>query len=292
MSKLIDLTNEKYGRLTVINRITPPGVPIKWHCKCDCGNECDVRGNDLKNGRTKSCGCLRKEKASENFNDLTGQKFGKLTVLYKTDKRTSQRSIYWHCKCDCGNECDVPNSRLTNKNTQSCGCLHTENAYNSNLVGKIFGKLTVIEKTEKRAYDEIIWKCRCECGNICEIRTNLLTQGRTKSCGCLISTGEEKIKKLLTEANIPFEMQKTFDTCRFPDTKALAKFDFYVNNKYLIEFDGKQHFDPKAGWGEDFNKIKNRDNYKNQWCKENNVPLIRIPYTKLDTLKLEDLILN
>lgn len=74
-----------------------------------------------------------------------------------------------------------------------------------------------------------------------------------------------------------------------------AYFDFYIENKYLIEYDGEQHFNYKnEGWNiqENFNKTKERDLIKNQWCKQNNIPLIRIPYWKLDTLKLDDLILE
>ena len=92
--------------------------------------------------------------------------------------------------------------------------------------------------------------------------------------------------------NIYYEQQKTFSNCIFPNTKGLAKFDFYVNNQYLIEFDGEQHFNSrKYGYftEEKVKEIKYRDEIKNQWCKNNNIPLIRIPYTHLQDLCLEDL---
>lgn len=62
MSTLIDLTGNKYGKLTVIGRQpnAPCGVTV-WECKCDCGNTKNVRGNNLKSGAVKSCGCLLKE---------------------------------------------------------------------------------------------------------------------------------------------------------------------------------------------------------------------------------------
>ena len=74
----------------------------------------------------------------------------------------------------------------------------------------------------------------------------------------------------------------------------MAKFDFYINNAYLVEFDGEQHFRPTGFYNsvEEFAKTVERDAYKNQWCKDNNIPLIRIPYTKLDTLCIEDLMLE
>ena len=69
-------------------------------------------------------------------------------------------------------------------------------------------------------------------------------------------------------------------------------FDFLIENTYLIEYDGEQHY---FGWSYDIEDLKiqqQRDEYKNQWCKDNNIPLIRIPYTKLDTLCIEDLMLE
>ena len=66
MGKLIDLTGLKFGKLTVLKRdddyIKPNGQhSTKWLCQCDCGNGISVRGADLKNKKTRSCGCLRKE---------------------------------------------------------------------------------------------------------------------------------------------------------------------------------------------------------------------------------------
>ena len=138
-----------------------------------------------------------------------------------------------------------------------------------------------------------MWKCQCDCGNIITVRGADLWNGHTKSCGCISSFGEEKITTILKNANIPFVIQKTFNNCRFPDTNALAKFDFYVNDSYLIEYDGKQHFSyTSCGWDNEsnYNKIIEHDKYKNDWCIINDIPLIRIPYTQYDTLNLNDLL--
>lgn len=74
-----------------------------------------------------------------------------------------------------------------------------------------------------------------------------------------------------------------------------AKFDFYVEDKYLIEYDGETHFNSNLhGWFTE-DKLEaqlERDAIKNKWCKENNIPLIRIPYTILKYLKIEDLLLE
>lgn len=59
------------------------------------------------------------------FNDLTGKRFGKLTVKYEIKERR-KRSVYWRCKCDCGNEIDVKGIYLTTGDTKSCGCIKAD----------------------------------------------------------------------------------------------------------------------------------------------------------------------
>ena len=79
MPKLVDLTNQKFGRLIAIKRDgkTKLGA-IKWLCLCDCGNNTIIVGSQLRNGRTKSCGCLRGAiplpKGQASFNALFGAK--------------------------------------------------------------------------------------------------------------------------------------------------------------------------------------------------------------------------
>src|SRR5262245_15394997 len=72
----------RFDHLTVINQTTPsPSRKSRWECQCDCGNLTKVHAYDLQSGRTKSCGCLRKENASKLFaKDITGQRFGRLVA--------------------------------------------------------------------------------------------------------------------------------------------------------------------------------------------------------------------
>lgn len=109
-----------------------------------------------------------------------------------------------------------------------------------------------------------------------------------------ISLGEQVIAQLLTDNNIPFIREATFGTCLFEDTKYPARFDFWVQEKYLIEYDGEQHFKSVEFWGgeEQLKLQQERDKRKNEWCKENQIPLIRIPYAKLNNLNIEDLLLE
>lgn len=122
-----DLTGQKYGRLTVIKESEPKNNKRYWDCRCECGNEKTVEMNQLRQGKTKSCGCLHKEKVSQmSLNDLTGKRFGKLTVLQKSNKTDKKKQVYFDCECDCGNTKAILGSNLSRGITKSCGCARTE----------------------------------------------------------------------------------------------------------------------------------------------------------------------
>ena len=234
--------------------------------------------------------------------DLVGQRFERLLVLSQAEniKTPNGRShVAWNCKCDCGKEIIVRGDCLRNGHTVSCGCKQKENRLLAgksrilDLVGKTFGKLTVLgDSGERSSSGDVIWLCQCECGNQTKVTGSNLNRKKygTISCGCSHSQGEEKISKILTELGIPFEYQKTFDTCIFPDTNKKARFDFYIDNFLILEYDGEQHFYCKeSGWNnqKNFERIKKSDAYKNQWCKNNNILLARIPYTDFKLLSKE-----
>lgn len=244
--------------------------------------------------------------------DRTGLRYGRLMVVERAPNIiTGGRSrVAWKCKCDCGNEIITTGDNLQNGSTKSCGCLNTETrqklGYNNrqSLIGCQFGDLTVIEdcnetiRVGERGYAHL-YLCRCKCGTELKVRDSNLRSGNTQSCGCnRESHGERKIKELLSLANIPYLQEKTFDSCRFSDTNSLARFDFYIDNRYLIEFDGEQHFTPhNFGAGEEeqqrmFTTIQEHDRYKNKWCLEHDIPLIRIPYSHLNNLTIDDLQLS
>lgn len=105
--------------------------------------------------------------------ELTGKRFGQLTVLEYD--RTKQK---WKCQCDCGNTIYKTTGHL-NANAVSCGC-----AQKKDLTGKRFGKLMVLSKTENRKRGAYLWRCQCDCGNICEKTTGDLNSGSAISCGC------------------------------------------------------------------------------------------------------------
>ncbi len=189
-----DLRGKVFGHLTVLYRVkNTKNTATLWKCLCDCGNECISRADGLKKGSATHCGCLTKEHQSQrNFEDLTGKKFGKLTVLYRSDKIGEHSSPRWRCKCECGNECDVSSASLRN-GTQSCGCLKGRREYGpsplaKNEIGNTYGELTVIEEAPTPLGKQgKFWKCRCSCGNeIIVWGTALRCQNKT-NCGCKTS---------------------------------------------------------------------------------------------------------
>lgn len=232
-----NLIGNRYNRFIVIGK---DDKKYYWICKCDCGTVKSVRSDHLKSGATKSCGCKTRENASKlgkrtsdkisgwNFEDITGKRFGRLTVKGLYEKGNNKKSPLWLCKCDCGAE-------------------------------------TIVAGTNIRI-------------------------GHTTSCGCATSQWEEKIGRILTANGLHFTKNKTFNTCRF-ENGTLAKFDFYVESEFIVEFDGEQHEKPVKLWGgvDEYEKMKHRDNIKNEWCINNKIPLVRIPYSARKNLNINDI---
>jgi len=129
---LIDLTGQRFGRLTVIERdkphITSGGVSVTyWICKCDCGNITSVGTQKLRNGHTVSCGCARHDVKGQGFEDLTGKRFHRLVVVRFLEKNErTTRGYNWLCRCDCGKMVKANANKLKTGLQQSCGCLKEE----------------------------------------------------------------------------------------------------------------------------------------------------------------------
>ena len=101
-----------------------------------------------------------------------------------------------------------------------------------------FGNLTAIKYHHTSTSKRSIWECICDCGTTSYVGLTDLTMGKTQSCGCIRSRGEALISQILNDNNIQFEKQKTFSNCVFVETGGLALFDFFVDNQYIIEYDG------------------------------------------------------
>ena len=122
--KAEDLTGLKFGMLKVLERVQNRNKQVQWKCLCVCGEFTTASTRSLKMGLKQSCGCLRKR--GQNRKDLTGKKFGRLTVLYPQEKLSRRGTVIWRCRCSCGNEVDVASDDLGAGNNRSCGCLKIE----------------------------------------------------------------------------------------------------------------------------------------------------------------------
>lgn len=171
--------------------------------------------------------------------DLTGQTFGKLTVLEEAQERNRSGSVCWVCQCECGNIVIVNGDNLRRNHTKSCGCQKKESAQARvvDLTGQRFGKLVVNRKTNNPypGNRHTYWLCDCDCG-----RSDILVDGenlksgKILSCGCLgNSKGEIAIINLLTQNQIPFVKEKTFDNCIYQDTQKKQDLIFIYHKKTL-----------------------------------------------------------
>lgn len=301
MAKLIDLTGQVFGKLTVLKRDdSRSNKGTYWWCQCECGNKISVRKDQLTRakGPKTSCGCDLKEKNSKaHLKDITGQTFGKLTVIHRVTSRPGSKAARWLCKCECGKECEVDGIQLRNGSVQSCGCKRYESHNGIDETGKRYGKLLVLGRSPVSLNStHIFWRCRCDCGAIKDINGTYLRSGASTSCGCERSTGEYKITQLLNQCNIPFKREYSFSDLLGLDGGRL-RFDFGIlkadgSLAYLIEYDGVQHFQSNCFGADEqaFIKLQQHDQLKNDYCQKHNIPLIRIPYTKLKTLSIKDLI--
>lgn len=120
--------------------------------------------------------------------DLTGKKFGKWTVLRRSENRKSQ--TYWDCRCDCGNTKSINGYALVNGKSKSCGCAKnmsiskTRKNRTEDLTGMRFGRLTVVSRAENIG-NASSWNCICDCKRTKVVRGYSIKNGDTKSCGCL-----------------------------------------------------------------------------------------------------------
>ena len=234
--------------------------------------------------------------------DMTGQKFGRLLVIERAPNNKAGRAM-WKCKCDCGNEVIVLGKNIRNGTTKSCGCLQRERTSEASLidlVGKRFGKLTVLSRVPGRTSNgKVEWECQCDCGSVIKVLGDSLRRGHTLSCGCIVSQGELIISQILQQHDIYFKKEINFFDGKYLDSNSRFFFDFGIYNskdelQYIIEYDGYQHFNRVGGWNtkESSELTHQRDMIKNEYCFSHNIPLIRIPYSHKDKITIQDLLIQ
>ena len=185
----------------------------------------------------------------------------------------------------------IPNSHLSGKGCPICGKI--QRGLSKRTTNETFIKKANIIHHNKYDYSLINWinshekiKILCpEHGEFEQTPTNHLDNKQ----GCPIckeSKGEEKISNVLKKMNIPFIQEKTFQNC--VGKKRKLPFDFYLPKQNLIiEYDGKHHFEMVDAFGGEkgFDEIQQNDKIKNRFLNENNIKLLRIPYSQYENIE-------
>lgn len=254
-----------------------------WRVKCEfCGDEKSIRSDTLK--KNPICKCQK--------DTMIGNIFGDFLVLEKCKEKAKDNCILYRCRCiHCGHEENV-GSNVLRSQRKFCSNCHIRKTIIIDMTGQIFGYLKVLERDLSPEHlgheNDAYWKCQClKCGTIKSIRGISLRKGLAKSCGCIKSYGEEKIASILTQHNIIFKKEYSFNDLVYKDK---LRFDFAIFNpdgtlSHLVEFDGIQHFE-QTGW-ENLEIIQFRDNLKNQYCKDKGIKLIRL--NNIDDITLSNI---
>ena len=253
-----DLVNQKFGRLIVLEDNIEVIDKYKkfYNCKCECGNIKRIQRSNLLSGNTKSCGCLSIEnvtrKKGNNFINLTGRIFGKLTVLDNAPEIDKHRQHIYYCQCECGNKKWIRKDSLFKSAIISCGCyiseaqhIHAVEIGKSkflDLTNQKFGRLLVVAVAGQDNFKRYRWLCRCECGREKIINSNNLMTGHIQSCGCFNS---DSVKQRHKE----YRISKGKDPDIFMDTlESLERSKFHESKTYQ--------------------NILNRESNKCQFCTE------------------------
>lgn len=188
-----------YGELTILNIIEEEKnskLFKKCECLCSCGKKTCHRLSNVLWGSTKSCGHLSNRlngynRYNGNYSRFIGDKFGELTVLnVKEEKKNSTLVRKFECLCSCGKKVTKRSDYILYGKIKSCGHLKGENLKKdfSNLIGKKFNRLTILDISEPmtKLKSQRICTCLCSCGRKVEKNLSLVIKGYTKSCGfCL-----------------------------------------------------------------------------------------------------------
>lgn len=227
------------GRWTLLR----PAENGRWLCRCECGTERTVLERSLKYGGSTSCGCYTRQRAGESTRyQLEGKVFGRLTVKEISPQKAPNGGTRWLCVCACGNEVTVSGSHLVNGKRTSCGC-DAKYTY-SDITGRTFYRLTALYPLPDRdKTGNVIWRCRCECGNEKNISYNSLVYGNTRSCGCQKREHESTLNSYLTHvAGTSVDMLKSKKVPKNNTTG--VKGVYLIKGKYVakIVFQKKQYF--------------------------------------------------
>ena len=214
-------------------------------------------------------------------------KVSRWTILERLSKNGR---VYYRCKCECGTIKDVRADHLKSGKSRSCGCLQKETVskiLTIDLTGQKFGDWTVIgpgERPTSNSQKGMFWLCQCKCGTIKSVSSHTLRNGKSQSCGCVKSRGEERISQILADNNVTFGKQFCFKDC-ISAGGASCFFDFIIYRQdgtfMMLEYQGRQHYE-ETDWN--WKSPKENDNIKRKYCAKKGIKLVEIPYYDFDKI--------
>ena len=179
------------------------------------------------------------------FEDLTGMKFGKYTVIERAEDKMSfdkkrgkyKPIIMWRCRCECGTENVIMGGALKSGRTKGCKyCCRPSNYVD--LVGQRFGRLTVIcEAGKAKNRGELLWHCECDCGGNATVLTSNLKRGNTKSCGCYEQELKEERAKVAHDKAVEKKERKRKEKQLHAEADRERKFVDKFNERYGHAFE-------------------------------------------------------
>jgi hypothetical protein len=289
-----DLTGKTFGELTVlgISENKTSSGRTQWKCQCSCGGFRDVVGSKLKSGAAKTCGCSRKRKLY--YQDYIGKTINNWFIESYAYKKNNK--YYVNCICKCGTKKIIDLYNLTQNRSKDCGCgrkstLTNIMKDNSISIGDKFGKLTVQEFVGFNKLHKAIYKCKCDCGNTITVVGASLKSEHTTSCGCINTKYNKIIKDYIISLNYNVLQEYYIDLSEY--NNSYARFDIYVPDlRLVIEYDGEGHFKPIDWSGKGIEEAitlleatQQRDKLKDMYCYDNNMFILRIPYTEQNNIK-------
>lgn len=291
-----NIIGQKFGKWTVLS--ADKSRPRYYWCRCECGTERSVFGSGLTTGRTLSCGCLNNNTAmrekmsgvrastSLRYQEEVGKHIGSLTILGLNGPYN------FSCLCDCGKKFTAAKYSVMSGNTISCGCKRAA-TYKQNKLNEYSQKIGV--EINHLRVDKCYFKnnnfwydCTCDCGKKVSALATKVISGYVQSCGHLKSKAEEEMEKILIKYDIPYKREYKFPECA---DKMPLPFDFAVFNKVgelvgVMELNGAQHY-IQGGWATEKHVayVQKHDKIKYNFCLNNKIPLLVIPYQYYNELE-------
>lgn len=266
--------------------------------KCKCGNEFQTSFNSFKFNNKKQCNkCGMKSfinkqtKTNKEFIKEVSNIVGDEYIFLETYKGVPNKILCMHNKC--GHQFYVrPNHFLRGSRCPKCyGCLgvppktHEQFLYECH---QLVGDEYYVLETYVNARTPILLR-HDECGHEYYVTPDKFLSGR-RCPECMGSNGEKVIREHLERIGKIYKKEYSFEGL-VGIGGGLLRFDFAIFNNdnliSLIEYDGEQHFKFIDGMmtQDDYETLQIHDECKNQYCKDNNIPLLRIPYWKFDNIE-------